>query len=586
MADKKHHYHKKKSRLITRQGIMDKYGLTPRLIGQCLPAPKEVIREGHEGEPPLLKWREQDVIDAVNNDTRIKAAFERRDRKKAEKEKRDRDALSFLEQFSPETLLEEGSRLRRHFILHVGPTNSGKTYHSLEKLKTVAAGVYLGPLRLLALEVFEKMNGAGCPCSLLTGEESIEVPFSGITASTIELADYAQHYDVAVIDEAQMLADPSRGPHWTRAICEIDADEVHICLAPEAEDLIVRMVERLGSPYEIVRHERLVPLYFSGVFREISEVKPGDALITFSRRGVLQLAAALETVGIKASVIYGALPPASRREEVRRFSEKETPVVVATDAIGMGISLPIRRIIFVDTEKFDGVHTRPLLPTEIRQIAGRAGRFGRYDRGDVLTMAQPRLIARALSQPIRPIEKLTIAFPEEALDYDASLAVMLRCWDSLPGNALFAREDMRAAEFLLQKIGVVPNRVEKSLLYSLVTCPVDVKNDLLVSYWRICCQSIMRGQKVPRPYFEEDSLEHCELQYHAYDVYHQLLRRVGLEDDCQTEKAALSQKINAFLKEKKTDFLRRCRVCGREMKIQDKYSVCDDCYRLQLSRGW
>lgn len=46
--------------------------------------------------------------------------------------------------------------------------------------------------------------------------------------------------------------------------------------------------------------------------------------------------------------------------------------IVSTDAIGMGLNLPIRRIIFLETEKFDGVERRELTPAEIRQIAGRA----------------------------------------------------------------------------------------------------------------------------------------------------------------------------------------------------------------------
>ena len=36
------------------------------------------------------------------------------------------------------------------------------------------------------------------------------------------------------------------------------------------------------------------------------------------------------------------------------FLAGEMRYVVATDAIGMGLNLPIRRVIFMDTEKFDG----------------------------------------------------------------------------------------------------------------------------------------------------------------------------------------------------------------------------------------
>lgn len=67
-----------------------------------------------------------------------------------------------------------------------------------------------------------------------------------------------------------------------------------------------------------------------------------------------------------------------RRTEARRFSNGEADILVATDAIGMGLNLPIRRVVFSSTHKFDGVAARDLNATEVRQIAGRAGRAGRY----------------------------------------------------------------------------------------------------------------------------------------------------------------------------------------------------------------
>lgn len=41
-----------------------------------------------------------------------------------------------------------------------------------------------------------------------------------------------QYYDVAVIDECQMIADRERGYAWTRAILGVLAPEVHLCAAP------------------------------------------------------------------------------------------------------------------------------------------------------------------------------------------------------------------------------------------------------------------------------------------------------------------------------------------------------------------
>ena len=69
-----------------------------------------------------------------------------------------------------------GREMKRRFILHVGPTNSGKTHDALERLKECRHGAYFGPLRLLALEVYDKLNSEGLACSMITGEETLEVP--------------------------------------------------------------------------------------------------------------------------------------------------------------------------------------------------------------------------------------------------------------------------------------------------------------------------------------------------------------------------------------------------------------------------
>ena len=85
---------------------------------------------------------------------------------------------------------------------------------------------------------------------------------------------------------------------------------------------------------------------------------------------------------------YGALPYDVRRNEVKRYMAGETDVVVATDAIGMGLNLPIKRIVFLKTSKFDGVQLRDLTYSEVKQISGRAGRYGMFDEGSGRYMRQ------------------------------------------------------------------------------------------------------------------------------------------------------------------------------------------------------
>ncbi len=69
----------------------------------------------------------------------------------------------------PHSWYKAARKMKRTVIYHAGPTNSGKTHAALEALSKAQSGVYCGPLRLLAVEVFEKMNNRGVPCNLLTG---------------------------------------------------------------------------------------------------------------------------------------------------------------------------------------------------------------------------------------------------------------------------------------------------------------------------------------------------------------------------------------------------------------------------------
>lgn len=490
----------------------------------------------------------------------------------------------FLCSFGIDGMIERGSKLKRRFIIHCGPTNSGKTYDSIQKLKESASGLYLGPLRLLALEMFDTINTDGIPCSLLTGEERVDVPYSNITASTIEMADFSKHYDTVVIDEAQLIADKDRGGSWTKAILLIDADEVHICVAPEALQIITSLIQKMKSPYEVIRHERLTPLEFTGAFNSIREVQQGDCLIAFSRKKVLGIAAALENMGIKASCIYGALPPATRREEVRRFTSGESKVVVATDAIGMGVSLPIKRIIFVETTKYDGEKVRQLTPAEIRQIAGRAGRYGIYDKGEVLAMTSPYQIRCGMEIEPKTIETISIPFPADAIKSDYNIRYLLQVWQRLPKEPGILRADMTEAIFLYDRIQQYSKKMSREDMFLYITRGVDTKQTSVVLYWLECCKSLMDKKKLPTPDLPENELSYLEQQYKCLDVLHEMGQfQEGFEDSTAILKERVSEKINAILKSDKAKFLLRCASCGKPLPINHQYGICDKCHRKNLS---
>ncbi len=78
-----------------------------------------------------------------------------------------RSSLSLLTALNPKDEYPEARAMHRHFVLHIGGTNTGKTYAGFQRLMSAPTGVYLAPLRLLALEAQETMLDAGVDCSLL-----------------------------------------------------------------------------------------------------------------------------------------------------------------------------------------------------------------------------------------------------------------------------------------------------------------------------------------------------------------------------------------------------------------------------------
>ena len=574
---------KNKAKLLTRQQIIKKYGITKKLIQQYFPKPEIIRVRGRGGSWWTMEGWPEDAAERAARHPEIQKLI----RERMEKENRERQLKEITElydSFSPESYVERARKLHRIFILHVGPTNSGKTYDAIEDLKTHTPGTYLGPLRLLALEMFDKLNEAGVPCSMLTGEESIPVEGAEVISSTIELCNFSARYKTAVIDEAQLIADRERGAAWLKAICLVNAEAVHICMAPEALPFIERLITSFGDPYNIVQHKRLAPLQYAGQCRGYRDFRPDDAIICFSRKNVLSTAAILEKQGFHASVIYGALPPEARRNEVRKYLSGENNIVVATDAIGLGISLPIRRVVFAETQKFDGKEFRPLTTAEINQIGGRAGRYGLHEYGEVLTVGGDQLIAERLGQKVRPIRQACIGFPREVLATDYPMDLLLLAWDKMPKAPEFVRESMQDARILLKHMGKKITPDNRELIYDLITCPVDTRSEELIIYWARCAEAIVKNKRVPAPYFGDETLQECELQYKAYDIRHQLLRRIGDEDDCTAERKAICDRIAELMKVSKEQYIRRCRSCGKELPIGTVFNYCDRCHAERVFR--
>lgn len=470
----------------------------------------------------------------------------------------------------------------RHFILDIGPTNSGKTYSGMQELLAAESGVYLGPLRLLAMEAADTMNEAGTPCSLLTGEESNIVDDARHIASTVEMLNKDAHYDVAVIDECQMITDPERGYAWSAAIASIDADDIHLCLAPEAEDLICGILDNTDEDYEIVYHERLVPLQVDNVVKYPKGIRKGDAVIVFSRKQVQIRAAELEKRGYKTSMVYGALPYEVRKEEVRKFADGETDVVVATDAIGMGLNLPVQRVVFLEDEKYDGHCTRPLTAPEIRQIAGRAGRFGKYDIGYVSGIDRKIMesIKDALAGEVEQTTEIRLDIPSAITQLELPLCKIMRAWQMDRLDYPYMKRNLAPQIQLAKRIQDLPN----DFVANAVEIPFK-SGDFYVpldDMWEQAVRQAYIGKKpeiVLYDVSDSDDLQRLEDAAKVADLAYGIAKRYGTPDDMERvdiERDKISRLMIERLKDDKTK--KRCSWCGKPMDSTSSHNMHDACY--------
>lgn len=415
----------------------------------------------------------------------------------------------------PDTF-ELARRLQRSVTLYVGPPNSGKTHAAFEHLAQAHDGVYLAPLRLLALEGRDRLVARGVPCSLLTGEENMPADDARVVSSTIEMMATRIPVDVAVIDEAQMIFDPYRGWAWTQAIVGVPANEVIIICSAYAVPAIENLLGLCGERCSVRRFERKQHVQLLPHPVPTSALRLGDAVVAFSRRDVLMLRDRISANGHPVSVVYGALPPEVRRREAERFATGESHVLVATDAIGMGLNLPIRRVLFSTLTKFDGQAERTLDESEVHQIAGRAGRFGIHEEGfvGVLKEAEPsagKVLKDLLDKTPRAPRHFKAPVAPNAWHVD-TIASRLRknrlrevldvFMDQLKlDDAHFEVAELEQMLDLAAQLDECASRLSLKERFIYAQAPVDVRADTQVQEFLDWAGSHAHGGKAGRPWF-------------------------------------------------------------------------------------
>ena len=487
-------------------------------------------------------------------------------------------------------------RDQQKLFIHIGAPNSGKTHDALEALKAAGSGWYLAPLRLLAYEIFDRLNGDGVACHLLTGEEYIPVGGARITAATIEMFNAQKSGACVIIDEAQMLADADRGWAWTRALMESAAPEMHIIGPPTARNLIEVLASAAEIPGQLVEHQRLAPIALAERHFTLESLPPATILVAFTRQGVLDLKMKLERLGRTVSVVYGSLPPEVRRRQADRFAAGETEICVATDAVGMGLNLPADVVCFYEVEKFDGKNDRRLYPSEVHQIGGRAGRYGMSKTGLIAATSKHDLsiIRELYEQTPSELNFARVAPTADDLSLiPGSLDQQLTQWAELKSipeelRAVITTADMDERIALAKMLS--DDDIQKLGLASALQLVNAPTRKTTRSYWLDCAYMILEGYQIPlppdapAPIHDGGDLEATEFSIACADIYLWLSRRKEFAANCEAhgqvreERREWSLSIDEALL-RNLNVARRCRTCGALLPSRHRFRICDKCFK-------
>ena len=299
---------------------------------------------------------------------------------------------------------------------------------------------------------------------------------------------------------------------------------------------------------------------------------------------MLSVAEDLRQNGKEPAIIYGALPYATRRKQMDGFLAGEMEYIVSTDAIGMGLNLPIRRIIFMDTEKFDGVERRQLRPEEIKQIAGRAGRFGMYNKGYVGATQNLAVIRAGLEASVPPIETAVAGFSDLVLEVDFDLLEVLTEWNQMPTVEPYEKLNISRYIALITKMRESGFLLTKEQELRAANIPFDESEDALRDLFFQLLRRWQQGETLDQPGLGEDTptLPELELYYRKLDLYFSFAKAFGCpvdEDKLYDTREEVAEEINEILLHRLRSNIRFCARCGKALPLHHRGRLCDGCYR-------
>jgi ATP-dependent RNA helicase SUPV3L1/SUV3 len=399
-----------------------------------------------------------------------------------------------------------------------------------------------------------------------------------------------------VIDEVQMIDDRDRGWAWANAIIGSPAKEIIMTGSSNVKEAIVALAKYLGEELEIVEFERKNPLTLLEFPTDIKDVKEGSAVIAFSRRDVLRLKQKFSKY-FSVSVVYGNLSPEVRREEARRFREKQTQILIATDAIAMGMNLPIKTILFSKADKFDGISQRNLFASEIHQISGRAGRFGLDDEGfvgalsnDVLKIVKKNFYKadRVISLPFKVMANLEhIKLVGNILEENSLSEILKFFVKNMEFNGPFRATNL---DDMMEAAMIVDNYdLDIATKYHLACAPLTLKSPYILSAYESYILALEKKQPIPYnpPVLIGSFAQTADELLRAEDMVKEISLYLWLSyrfrdyfldvDKAKQYRGVLNKFIEESLQQKY--FVRKCRICGAPLPLNSKYDICQSCFK-------
>lgn len=374
----------------------------------------------------------------------------------------------------------------------LGPTNTGKTHLAVERLLSHRSGIIGLPLRLLAREIYDRAVAikGDRHVALVTGEEKIVPKGAQWFVCTVEAMPLDRAYDFLAIDEVQLAADAERGHVFTDRLLHARGTEETMFLGA---DTMRGLIRRLVPKAEFIARPRLSQLTYAGA-KKLSRLPKRSAVVAFSASDVYAIAEQIRRQRGGAAVVLGALSPRARNAQVALFQNRDVDVMVATDAIGMGLNLDIEHMAFAELSKFDGIGMRPLLPAEVGQIAGRAGRHlrnGTFGTTADCPPLDPDLIERIENHRFEPI--VAARWRNNELDF-RSVDALVRTLDLPPPREGLTRgrdaDDLLSLQALRGDATVTERATTKDrveLLWQVCAIP-DFAKDLHDSHARLLAQ--------------------------------------------------------------------------------------------------